>query len=59
MCDQADIVDRSLKDLLIRTETNKLVTDLVNLDLVRSLFKMFTVRRRYREERLKQGMFPA
>ncbi|KAK6992776.1 hypothetical protein R3P38DRAFT_3429453 [Favolaschia claudopus] len=36
------IVDRNalvLKDLVVRTETNKLVTDLVNLDRVRSLLK--------------------
>ncbi|KAF8632710.1 hypothetical protein AX15_001734 [Amanita polypyramis BW_CC] len=42
-----------LKDFLVRTETNKLVTDLVNLDRVRSLLKTFTVRRRYLEERDK------
>lgn len=37
----------SLKDLVVRTETNKLVTDLVNLDRVRSLLRMITLRRRF------------
>lgn len=37
----------SLKDLVVRTETNKLVADLVNLDRVRSLLKMLTHRRRF------------
>lgn len=46
----------SLKDLLIRTETNKLVTDLVNLDLVRSLLRMLTMRRRHTEERDKRRL---
>ncbi|KAL1701237.1 Ion transport protein-domain-containing protein [Schizophyllum commune] len=44
------IVDREalvLKDLVKRTETNKLVTDLVNLDRVRSLLKTITYRRRF------------
>ncbi|KII90373.1 hypothetical protein PLICRDRAFT_173801 [Plicaturopsis crispa FD-325 SS-3] len=44
------IVDREalvLKDLVVRTETNKLVTDLVNLDRVRSLLRMITLRRRF------------
>ncbi|KAL1742981.1 Ion transport protein-domain-containing protein [Schizophyllum fasciatum] len=44
------IVDREalvLKDLVRRTETNKLVTDLVNLDRVRSLLKTITYRRRF------------
>ncbi|EIW77746.1 hypothetical protein CONPUDRAFT_167813 [Coniophora puteana RWD-64-598 SS2] len=48
------IVDREalvLKDLVVRTEQNKLVTDLVNLDRVRSLLKMFSLRRRYLLER--------
>lgn len=36
-----------LKDLVVRTETNKLVTDLVNLDRVRSLLKMISHRRRF------------
>ena len=38
-----------LKDLVVRTETNKLVTDLVNLDRVRSLLKMIIYRRRFKE----------
>jgi len=37
----------SLKDLVERNETNKLVTDLVNLDRVRSLLKTLTLRRRF------------
>ncbi|EGN97267.1 hypothetical protein SERLA73DRAFT_110442 [Serpula lacrymans var. lacrymans S7.3] len=44
------IVDREalvLKDLVVRTETNKLVTDLVNLDRVRSLLRMISLRRRF------------
>ncbi|PFH47046.1 hypothetical protein AMATHDRAFT_77384 [Amanita thiersii Skay4041] len=36
-----------LKDLVVRTETNQLVTDLVNLDRVKSLLEAYTVRRRY------------
>ncbi|KAK7018498.1 Ion transport protein-domain-containing protein [Favolaschia claudopus] len=46
------IVDRDalvLKDLVVRTETNKLVTDLVNLDRVRSLLKTISHRRRFRK----------
>jgi len=38
-----------LKDLVVRTETNKLVTDLVNLDRVRSLLKMIIYRRRFKD----------
>ncbi|KAL6310254.1 Ion transport protein-domain-containing protein [Sparassis latifolia] len=44
------IVDREalvLKDLVVRTETNKLVTDLVDFDRVQSLLLMITNRRRY------------
>nr|GAT59750.1 predicted protein [Mycena chlorophos] len=44
-----------LKDLVVRTETNKLVTDLVNLDRVRSLLKTISHRRRflrYKESKL-------
>ncbi|KAJ7487241.1 Ion transport protein-domain-containing protein [Mycena galericulata] len=44
------IVDRDalvLEDLVVRTETNKLVTDLVNLDRVRSLLKTISHRRRF------------
>lgn len=37
----------SLHDLVARTETNKLVTDLVNLDRVRSLLKTISHRRRF------------
>jgi voltage-dependent calcium channel len=36
-----------------RTETNKLVTDLVNLDRVRSLLRAITCRRRYLAHREK------
>ncbi|KAF9005006.1 Ion transport protein-domain-containing protein [Cyathus striatus] len=36
-----------LKDLVIRTETNKLVTDLVNLDRVQSLLKTIYLRKRF------------
>jgi len=36
-----------LKDLIARQETNKLVTDLVNLDRVRSLLKMIPPRRSF------------
>ncbi|KAF8639058.1 hypothetical protein AX17_001754 [Amanita inopinata Kibby_2008] len=42
-----------LKDLVIRTEVNQLVTDLVNLDRVRSLLRALTARRRYLAEREK------
>ena len=38
-----------LKDLVVRTETNKLVTDLVNLDRVKSLLKMIIYRRRFKD----------
>jgi hypothetical protein len=37
----------SLKDLVVRQEMNRLVTDLVNLDKVRSLLKMISLRRRF------------
>ncbi|KAA1473328.1 hypothetical protein DENSPDRAFT_779605 [Dentipellis sp. KUC8613] len=40
-----------IKDLAIRNETNKLVTDLVNLDRVRSLLKTIAYRRRFLAER--------
>jgi hypothetical protein len=49
-----------LKDLVVRTETNKLVTDLVNLDRVRSLLKTISCRRQflaYRERLHQQGIF--
>ncbi|KAH9931746.1 Ion transport protein-domain-containing protein [Amylocystis lapponica] len=55
------IVDRDalvLKDLVVRTEKNKLVTDLVDFDRVQSLLLMISYRRRFlrhREEaRLRQ-----
>ncbi|KAF8840292.1 hypothetical protein BDN67DRAFT_996862 [Paxillus ammoniavirescens] len=44
------IVDREalvLKDLVVRQEMNRLVTDLVNLDKVRSLLRMISLRRRF------------
>jgi len=44
-------VDREalvLEELVVRTETNKLITDLVNLDRVKSLLKMIIYRRRFR-----------
>ncbi|KAI0050088.1 hypothetical protein FA95DRAFT_1487881 [Auriscalpium vulgare] len=50
------IVDKEalvLKDLVVRTETNKLVTDLVNLDRVRSLLSTISYRRRFLAERQK------
>ncbi|KZT30145.1 hypothetical protein NEOLEDRAFT_1238275 [Neolentinus lepideus HHB14362 ss-1] len=40
-----------LKDLVVRTDQNKLVSDLVNLDRVRSLLRMITLRRRFVAER--------
>ena len=48
-----------LKDLVIRTETNKLVTDLVDFDRVQSLLLMISYRRRYlamRDEARRQKM---
>ncbi|KAJ7186710.1 Ion transport protein-domain-containing protein, partial [Mycena filopes] len=53
------IVDREalvLKDLVVRTETNKLVTDLVNLDRVRSLLKTISHRRRFLRYKQQQLM---
>ncbi|KAJ6589250.1 Ion transport protein-domain-containing protein [Mycena capillaripes] len=53
------IVDRDalvLKDLVVRTETNKLVTDLVNLDRVRSLLKTISHRRRFLKHKQQQLM---
>ncbi|KAJ7112947.1 Ion transport protein-domain-containing protein [Mycena epipterygia] len=53
------IVDRDaliLKDLVVRTETNKLVTDLVNLDRVRSLLKTISHRRRFLRYKQQQLM---
>ncbi|GAW02071.1 calcium channel subunit cch1 [Lentinula edodes] len=48
-----------LRDLVIRTETNKLVTDLVNLDRVQSLLKMISLRRRFlaHMERKRASMY--
>ena len=40
-----------LKDLLVRTRTNDLVTDLVNLDRVRSLLRTIAARRRFVAQR--------
>lgn len=55
-----------LKDLVIRTEQNKLVSDLVNLDRVQSLLRMTTLRRRFlahrenmRNMRMSQQDIPA
>ncbi|KAI0919913.1 hypothetical protein AcV5_001858 [Taiwanofungus camphoratus] len=48
------IVDRDalvLKDLVVRTETNKLVTDLVDYDRVQSLLLMISYRRRFLAQR--------
>ncbi|KAF8137825.1 Ion transport protein-domain-containing protein [Mycena galopus ATCC 62051] len=53
------IVDRDVlvfKDLVVRTETNKLVTDLVNLDYVRSLLKTILHRRRFLKYKQQQLM---
>ncbi|KAJ6570981.1 Ion transport protein-domain-containing protein [Mycena vulgaris] len=45
-----------LKDLVVRTETNKLVTDLVNLDRVRSLLKTISHRRRFLQYKRRQQL---
>ena len=37
----------SLQDLVVRTETNKMVTDLVDFDKVQSLLLMISQRRRF------------
>ncbi|RPD56855.1 hypothetical protein L226DRAFT_468999 [Lentinus tigrinus ALCF2SS1-7] len=53
------IVDKEalvLKDLVVRTETNKLVTDLVDFDRVQSLLLMILYRRRYLAERERAQM---
>lgn len=50
----------SLKELVTRTEINKFVNDLVNLDRVRSLLKTIYYRRQFRaimEEKRRQQMF--
>lgn len=47
---------RSLKDLVVRTETNKLVTDLVDFDRVQSLLLMILYRRRYLAQREQARM---
>ncbi|KAF5368727.1 hypothetical protein D9757_010428 [Collybiopsis confluens] len=48
-----------LRDLVVRTETNKLVTDLVNLDRVHSLLKTISHRRRFlaRMEKKRASMY--
>jgi hypothetical protein len=46
-CSNTHVFPNSLPDLIIRTETNKLVTDRVNLDRVRSLLKRISRRRRF------------
>ena len=46
----------SLKDLVVRTETNKLVTDLVDFDRVQSLLLMILYRRRYLAQREQARM---
>lgn len=63
------IVDRDalvLKDLVIRAETNKIVTDLVDFDRVQSLLLMILYRRRYlahreqiRQQQMQQQDIPA
>ena len=44
----------SLKELVTRTEINKFVNDLVDLDRVRSLLKTIYYRRHYRAQREEQ-----
>lgn len=49
-----------LKDLVTRTEINKFVNDLVNLDRVRSLLKTIYYRRQFKakmEEKQRQQRF--
>jgi hypothetical protein len=41
------MVADSLKDLIVRNETNELVTDLVNLDYVKSMLRTISYRRRF------------
>ena len=43
----SDMAVERLKDLVVRTETNGLVTDLTNLDHVRSMLKTISYRRRF------------
>jgi hypothetical protein len=45
----------SLKDLVVRTETNGLVTDLVNLDHVRSMLRTISYRRRFLAQQQAQA----
>ena len=45
--DDSKIFWYRLKDLVVRTETNKLVTDLVDFDRVQSLLLMILYRRLY------------
>jgi len=47
MCYHIHWVFFSLQDLVARTETNKLVADLLNLDRVRSLLKTISLRRQF------------
>jgi hypothetical protein len=44
-----------LKDLVVRTETNGLVTDLVNLDHVRSMLSTISYRRRFLAQQQAQA----
>ncbi|KAJ7583970.1 Ion transport protein-domain-containing protein [Mycena floridula] len=58
------IVDRealNLKDLVARTEINKIVTDLVNLDRVKSLLSTISCRRRFlaKQARNRAAMYEA
>ena len=53
----------SLQDLVVRNETNKLITDLVNLDRVRSLLRTISYRRQFlahlekkKAEKYEKGM---
>lgn len=57
------IVDRealNLKDLVARTEINRLVTDLVNLDRVKSMFTTISYRRRFlahmKDKRMQESL---
>ncbi|KAI0321538.1 Ion transport protein-domain-containing protein [Amylostereum chailletii] len=47
-----------LRDLLVRTQTNDLVTDLVNLDRVRSILRAISDRRRFLKQ-VAQSVSPA
>ena len=54
--DDSQIFWYRLKDLVVRTETNKLVTDLVDFDRVQSLLLMILYRRRYLAQREQARM---